>query len=306
MLLPWPWYPPAVRLSNRSADGYPANPPALPPNPTAMRLLGHTTGRHPTRPSTGPAAISPYATGESHRRQIPARGTWLEPCTHMKPTLTPLPIRIRLQSPFPNPAFPRHHRVGRRLPIWRLMPFISLMSFISLIFHHHRHLFVSEPRHWQIHHQCIRCCSSAPTASLRRMSNGERRASAADNNRESTGNRQRFNHRYCTITPDAARSANSDVSRHRNRTGPCHTTHSADSFDGTHHHTRHVKAPFLISGLLAGFKRPPNHASPRLHHRSHPPAANARPPIQQRLISGDNQPVTRGRTEKKTVLPQTQ
>lgn len=190
MLLPWPWYPPAVRLSNRSADGYPANPPALPPNPTAMRLLGHTTGRHPTRPSTGPAAISPYATGESHRRQIPARGTWLEPCTHMKPTLTPLPIRIRLQSPFPNPAFPRHHRVGRRLPIWRLMPFISLMSFISLIFHHHRHLFVSEPRHWQIHHQCIRCCSSAPTASLRRTSNGERRASAADNNRESTENQQ--------------------------------------------------------------------------------------------------------------------
>ncbi|KFJ06193.1 hypothetical protein BTHE_1760 [Bifidobacterium thermophilum] len=90
---------------------------------------------------------------------------------------------------------------------------------------------------------------------------------------------------------------------HRDNPEARHMTHMADSFDGTHHHTRHVKAPFLIAGLLAGFKRPPNHASPRLHHRSHPPAANARPLIQQQLISGDNQPVTRGWTEKKTVLP---
>lgn len=75
---------------------------------------------------------------------------------------------------------------------------------------------------------------------------------------------------------------------HRDNPGARHMTHIADSFDGTHHHTRHVKAPFLIAGLSASFKRPPNHASPRLHHRNHPPAANARPPIQQRLISGHN------------------
>ncbi len=33
-------------------------------------------------------------------------------------------------------------------------------------------------------------------------------------------------------------------------------THAADSFDGTHHHTRHVKAPFLLTGTLARSNRP--------------------------------------------------
>ncbi|AGH41906.1 hypothetical protein D805_1639 [Bifidobacterium thermophilum RBL67] len=32
--------------------------------------------------------------------------------------------------------------------------------------------------------------------------------------------------------------------------------HAADSFDGTHHHTRHVKAPFLLTGTLTRSNRP--------------------------------------------------
>lgn len=176
------------------------------------------------------------------------------------------------------------------------------MSFISLIFHH-RHLFVSEPRHWQIHHQCIRCqyircCSSGPhgiaPANVKRRAPSQRGGQQQRINRESTAVQSPLFH-------DSAHRRKLNGQRRSqasqpNRTLPCDTFGGFLRWNASSYETCQP-APFFLQRLRQPSTRRGNRIKPldtsavsklpqRQRHCKHQPGGHARPRLEPQPISG--------------------